>query len=463
MKKNSVVLLLCLLLICFLRLDAGALSPEELASDCAVLMDAATGQILFEKSGGERVYPASITKIMTALLAVENTRPYEVITASKQAVAISEPASANIGLQAGEELTVESGLYALMLKSANDVANVLAEHVAGSQQAFADMMNEKARQIGATDTHFANAHGLHEEEHYTTARDMAIITRYALRNGDFAHYFGAESYTMPATNLHAGEREFSNQQYMLVSSNDLYNSLVVGGKVGLTTLAGHTMSSVAVKDKRTLVCVVMHSSSRLDKFEDTEKLIDYGFYGFYPYTISGDRFDEVNVPIGAGDHRLGNAAFRYDKDLTILLPNAASPSDLQISYEHPDRFAGEADAFCSISLQIGTPLDGLQPLGVSVSMQPTIYMDAVAVSASGLAQEAGESVFFSGLFSNVFTWIALLLFCLSGLLLMALIARRREIERKRRSREARLVNRNRTYANERAASHRGNVYQATQR
>ncbi|MDL2233243.1 D-alanyl-D-alanine carboxypeptidase [Ruminococcaceae bacterium OttesenSCG-928-L11] len=339
MKRFSILLLAALVALAVWPPRAYAVSRGDIVSKAAVLIDADTGQILFDKNMDERVYPASTTKIMTGVIAMEHGFPGELLTVTESAIDIMEPASSNISLTPGEELTLDDAMYALMLPSANDAANVIAEHIAGSQEAFVDMMNAQARAIGAVDTHFVNAHGLHEEEHYTTARDMATITRYAVGNEMFMRYFGADRHTMAATNKQPWERPFSNYQYMLMSTSRFYNPDVIAGKIGFTTPAGHTMSTVAQKDGRTLICVVMGSPNRDQKFYDTQTLLDFGFDEFTQIVIPGKDYDSFIVPIRESGEDIGEVEFLAGADFTFLLHNSIDPDRVTFSADAPDVLA----------------------------------------------------------------------------------------------------------------------------
>lgn len=323
-----------LMMMAVFPLQTAALTPDEIGSSTAVLMDAETGQVLFDKNMNLKAYPASTTKIMTGLLVCENCSSSETVTVNQSALDIDEWDSANIALIAGEQLSVDSAMYALILPSANDAANALAEHVSGSQQKFVQLMNERAAQIGAVNTHFANAHGLHDDDHYTTAYDLALITRYASHNPTFMTYYGAGTHTIPATNLQPIARPFTNYQYMTVKESQFYDPAVLGGKVGYTREAKHTMSTVARKYGRTLVCVVMGSPGRYDKFDDTQKLLDYGFNEFRTVTLSGNQFADQTVPMKEG----GTVSFHSQGDFTALLRNDISISDIQIHCDLPEVF-----------------------------------------------------------------------------------------------------------------------------
>lgn len=248
---------------------------DQLVSTSAVLMDADTGEVLYSKNRSKKMYPASITKIMTGLLTVEGSDLAGTATASAAAAKIPR-GHAHIALQKGDTIGLDDAMYATMLASANDAANVLAEHAGGSRSEFVRQMNERAAGLGATKTQFANPTGIHSKKHYTTAYDMALITREASRNKTFLRYFGASAHTLPALNSQTRETEIKNAQYMLQQDREEYDPAVIGGKIGYTPQAGHTMCTVAERDGRRLVCVVMGSTSG-GKYEDTRLLLDYGF------------------------------------------------------------------------------------------------------------------------------------------------------------------------------------------
>jgi D-alanyl-D-alanine carboxypeptidase (penicillin-binding protein 5/6) len=260
-------------------------------------------------------------------------------------VDIEEWNSSNIALSPGERLPVDSLMYGLMLPSANDAANVLAEHIAGNQSDFAQIMTERARQAGAENTRFANAHGLHDPRHYTTALDMAMITRDAINNPVFMQYFGAATHTIPATNLQPEERPFTNYQYMLVDTTDHYDPRVFGGKVGYTNEARHTMSTAATQDGRTLICVVMNSGGRNDKFKDTALLLDFGFDEFYEITIPRLELQGLETVINENGKKVADASFEAEEDFTALLHESVEESAVtqKLSREGPFDAAEEPE------------------------------------------------------------------------------------------------------------------------
>lgn len=282
MRRIGICALLLLWLLSALPGAAWADGEIELASEAAILMDAETGQILYGKNAYARLYPASITKVMTGLLALEALDAGQTLAVSQEAVSQVPRTSSHISLQPGEEVTVADAMYALAISSANDAANVLAEGVSGSIEAFAQRMNDRAAELGALDTHFVNPNGLPNSEHYTTAYDMALITAEALKNPDFLRYFGSGAYEMPATNL--------SQARSLVCKNQFIDgtracSGLLFSKTGWTSSAQGTLVTAAERSGSTLIAVTLKSPMLEDKYEDTQTLLDYGFSGYERLTV----------------------------------------------------------------------------------------------------------------------------------------------------------------------------------
>lgn len=246
-----------------------------IAAQGAALINASTGQVLFEKNGYTQYYPASITKVMTALIVLENCALDEVVTFSKTATTNLESGSVSLGIVEGDKLTVEQALYGFILKSANEIGNGLAEHVAGSNAAFAELMNAKAKELGCLNTNFVNPHGLNDSAHKTTPYDMALILSEAMENETFCKINNTFNYQFPATKEY-GVRTISITHKMLDSDNtSYYYPGIVAGKTGYTSLAGNTLVTGVERDGVRLVAVVMKSSST--HYTDTKALLDYGF------------------------------------------------------------------------------------------------------------------------------------------------------------------------------------------
>lgn len=282
--KHSVILVLITCLVSFTLLPSQLLAtptPPSIQSESAILMDAKTGTVLFEKNANERHYPASITKIMTALLAIENLNPTDVISFSNDAIFSIERGSSHIGLDVGEQITVDQALHALLLMSANEVANGLAEKISGSIDNFAALMTNRAKELGAQNTHFANPHGLHNENHYTTAYDMGLITRAIYNNEYFLEIMSTTTYQIPYTNK-TNEIRYLSQQHGLMNklkNSSMYREDVIGGKTGYTDIAKHTLITTARKNDIDLI-VVLLKGEKNSIYQDTSTLLDYGFNSY---------------------------------------------------------------------------------------------------------------------------------------------------------------------------------------
>ncbi len=251
----------------------------QVEAEAAVVMDANTGAFLYSKNMEAKEYPASITKIMTALVAIENGNLDKKLKCSEHAVYSIEEGSSHCGLQPGEKITLRQALYALMLESANDAANSIAEKVGGSIEEFVQMMNEKAQELGCVNTHFTNAHGLQDEDHYTCAYDMALITKAAFENETLAEIAGTVEYSIPKTNKVKEERYFINHHKMMQGGEYQYEGCV-GGKNGYTSDALNTLVTVANRDGRELICVVLRTNGAVKTYEETSSLLDYGYNKF---------------------------------------------------------------------------------------------------------------------------------------------------------------------------------------
>ncbi|RDU23563.1 D-alanyl-D-alanine carboxypeptidase family protein [Anaerosacchariphilus polymeriproducens] len=268
-------------------------SGPNVSSDSAIIMEASTGAILYEKNIDKQQYPASITKIMTTLLAIEKCSMDETVTFSKEAVFGIERNSSHIARDVGEQLTMEQCLYAIMLESANEVSAAVAEHIGGSNEGFAKIMNAKAKELGCKNTHFNNPHGLPDENHYTSAYDMALIAKAAISNNTFKTIIGTKRYTLPQTNKNDECYYLNNHHKMLQEA--LHYDGCEGGKTGYTTVAGATLVTFAKRGDLELICVVMKTSGT-QHYEDTKALFDYAFENFEKYNIAENETNFTNNP-----------------------------------------------------------------------------------------------------------------------------------------------------------------------
>lgn len=272
----------CTEVVCVKATEQDVVSKPTVTAESAILMDAQTGTTMYEKDIYTKRYPASITKIMTCLVARKHAKLNEVVTFSNEAVFGIERNSSNIGIDVGESMSMEQCLYAILLASANEVASAVAEHVGGSVEGFAQMMNEEALALGCQNTHFVNANGLPDEDHYTTAYDMALMTRAFFADEVLAEMAGTVFYHINATMTQPDEIDLQNHHRMLVGCR--YGSkysyeYTLGGKTGYTDVARQTLVTCAQKDDMRLVCVVLKDETP-EHYLDTTNLMEYGFANF---------------------------------------------------------------------------------------------------------------------------------------------------------------------------------------
>lgn len=301
--KKQITLLLSLT---FLLYNISTVSGAEIATNqiegwptgpdimnlSGVLMDADTGAILYNKAMDEKRYPASTTKILTALVALEHSSLTDEVTFGETAMQDIYAGSANINRKAGEILTMEQCLYAILLASANEVSTQVAEYIGGSVEGFCEMMNQKAAQLGCTGTHFVNANGLPNDDHYTTAHDLALIMQAALKNETFCAIEANLNYTLPATNM-SEPMDLYNHHPMLHKDHELYYEGAFAGKTGYTDAAGNTLVTAARRGDMTLICVVMKSANA-EQITDTRNLLDYGFNNFTHLTPTGSDTEDIS-------------------------------------------------------------------------------------------------------------------------------------------------------------------------
>lgn len=309
----------------------------SIVSESAILMDASTGTILYEKEAYTKRYPASITKILTGLIAIENSSLTDKVTFSKDAIYSLETGSTHIGMRPGEILTMKDCLYGLLLASANEVANAIAEHISGSKAEFASLMNSYALSLGCKNTHFANPSGLFDENHYTCCYDMALISRAALANETFRNIDCTKNYVIPATNLVDEKRPISNHHQMLTGYKSDFEQYkyegCIGGKTGYTDIARSTLVTFASRNGMELICVVMKSTTH-DQYKDSIALLDFGFNNYSIYNFSNDS-DVKNI---ADNDELFNRYFTLadsnrsliytDGHTDVVLPKGADKKDV---------------------------------------------------------------------------------------------------------------------------------------
>lgn len=304
-------------------------------SKAAILIDSSTGQILYEYNSNDRLYPASTTKLMTAILTLENCQLSDTVTVDANAL-LGIPRSYTIAsLQAGETLTVDQLLHVLLIPSANDAANVLAFHIAGSIEDFSIMMNAKAKELGCQNTNFVNPSGIHNDDHYSTAYDMALIGKYANTFEEIKEIICTTSYSLP--NLPDGkERTFKTTNTLITPSNKYYYEYATGMKTGYTDKAKSCIVAKAKKDDLELICVVLGGdkteNNKSQRELDCHTLFDYGF-NTYSYekvcakNESMDTSDIEDIPEIYQDKDI-----KYSDDLLILSDSSSNDFEKNISW-----------------------------------------------------------------------------------------------------------------------------------
>lgn len=403
--------------------------PLGLVSEAALMMDADTGAVLYEKDGYSVHYPASITKIMTAILTVENKALDDEITFSDTAVDLEYGAS-SIGMQAGEILTVEDCLYAMLLASANEVANALAEDIGGSIEGFGELMTARAAELGCQNTNFTNPSGLFDESHYTTAYDMALIARQFLQYDALLEVETTLTYTIGFTNLVNEERTFQQKHRMAYSGNKYYyeGGTFLLGKTGYTDASGTTLVTCIEKDGMTLI-VVLFNASGTNAYVDTATLLDYGFSTYTHTTVSdmdGLYIDSQGILTSIkSELHLSASKISYDDSVMVTIPADYDSSSVTtqvslLSAVESDGHAGDiyvmydGASLCTIPFYIDT----------DSSVTITTVDESQAISAAQALDTVQTSK------SNALYAIPIFVFCI--LLCAGFFVFRTNIENKRR-------------------------------
>lgn len=323
---------ICFLIVFCFSLSTFAAEPNTNSKAC-FLMETSTSKILYDKNMNERLYPASTTKIMTAILVLENCNLTDVVTVGYNAVFSIPAGYATADLELGEQLSVEDLLNILLIPSANDAAIALAEHVAGSVENFANMMNSKAKELGCKDTNFVNPNGVHNESHYSTAYDLGLIAKHAMQNDIFASIVSKTSCTLPASNKYAkSDRSFKTTNSLLISSSKYFSDLATGVKTGLTSPAGGCLIFSSSKDGMNFVGVVLGgrviSGNSDERFADSISLINYGYNDYFLSTLNQKSSVLQQIEIKNATKDTKNLNVIVENDITALLKS----EDSKVSY-----------------------------------------------------------------------------------------------------------------------------------
>ena len=331
-KKLIILFCLIILLLSNLSFTFAKTNEPNLTAKSAILLDRKTGKILYNKNENERMYPASTTKILTAILTLENCNLNDVITIDHDITSTIPYGYTIVELQIGEQFTVEQLLQILLVHSANDVANLLAEHIGGSVEGFADMMNKKLKELGLSNTHFTNPSGIHDDNHYTTAKDLASIMEYCIKNKEFVRLSSMPSCNIPATNKHQARIYESTDRLIVPNDSKNYYPYLICGKTGYTDPAGECLVSYAHKDDLELICVVLGGET-IDntptRYSETKTLYEYGYDNFSVRKIvdSNDFVEQIKVENGSLSTR--DLYLLANTSISALLPNSESKDSIE--------------------------------------------------------------------------------------------------------------------------------------
>lgn len=350
--------------------------PEGPATtgESAIVMDMTTGAVLYAKEADVQKHPASITKILTALVALENNPLDKKITVTQENLDSMESGASMIGLKAGEEVTEEQGLYATMLASANEAAYAVAESTTGSYEEFLTMMNNRAKELGCKNSNFCNANGLNDDAHVTTARDMALIARAAYQNEEFRKIIATLEYNIPNTNIVQTPRVFQQHHKMILQNNSNYYQYATGGKTGFTSAAGNTLVTFAEKDGMKLVAVVLKEAYQ-SHYADTRNILEYCF----------NNFTHVSIGENAKSHKFDSVV---NQGCCVTLPAGEKFQDLT---EKVEATGTQEDGLGRVTYTYKEQPVGCAKVNLSKSYMTEIYGDKEAEAKAEKAKSQAAS------------------------------------------------------------------------
>ena len=361
MKKLTAALCAVLLVLCVCLPGASAAGPALSATRAYCIVDADTGLVLAQQNMNEELHPASITKVMTLGLACEkaqgNWDNVKLTVTHEDVYSLAGTDSSHIALREGEEVPLVDALYATQMASANDGANLLAEYFGGGTiEGGVAKMNEQVEELGLAHTHFANPHGISDEDHYTSCYDMAQILRWALEQPGFEDVFTrSEMYTMQPTNVQPVTRYFSQQDKMRIGSSRYHVSSILGSKIGYTNTARYSYACLAEQNGVRLICVTMQSELSTDKYNDVRTLLDYAFSTFTGYTDLPAQGVTAQLPVTGGGESLGTVTVS-DPGVRLLLADGLSAKDVTVSLELPETYVlgTEPEVYAVYAIRGGT-------------------------------------------------------------------------------------------------------------
>ena len=414
-----------------------------IGAQSAILMEATTGTILYAKNIDERLYPASVTKLMTCLIAAENSSMEELVVFSDKAVhSINWLEDSNMGIKVGDEITMEQALYGVLVGSANEAANAVAEHISGSIEDFVVLMNQRAKELGCTNTNFVTTNGIHDDAHYTSAHDLALIAQAFFSYDILCKMSSTCSYQVPQTATQPNEAMIVNTKNQIFEGKAYAYEYLVGSKTGYTSLARQTLVSCAKKDGMTLVCVILKEESP-NQYVDTIDLFNYGFSNFSKYVVadieteysieSSDFFNTDQDVFGDSSPILSLNTSDY-----IILPNTASFEEATSNIIYDDTVDA---SIATIHYTYNGVAVGDVSVDVTLEDTGSFDFDSVMVTQEPVTEDT-ESVIFINV-KKVIYWVL----GISGFLIIVIIIRsvidnyhfeKRKRARQRRKRQRRI-------------------------
>ena len=361
MKKLTAALCAVLLVLCVCLPGASAAGPALSATRAYCIVDADTGLVLAQQNMNEELHPASITKVMTLGLACEkaqgNWDGVKLTVSHEDVYSLAGTDSSHIALREGEEVPLVDALYATQMASANDGANLLAEYFGGGTiEGGVAKMNEQVEELGLAHTHFANPHGISDEDHYTSCYDMAQILRWALEQPGFEDVFTrSEMYTMQPTNVQPVTRYFSQQDKMRIGSSRYHIASILGSKIGYTNTARYSYACLAEQDGVRLICVTIQSELSTDKYNDVRTLLDYAFSTFTNDVELPGGSVTAPLSVAGGGEALGTVTVT-DPGVKLLLADGLSAKDVTVSLELPETYVlgTEPEVYAVYTIRGGT-------------------------------------------------------------------------------------------------------------
>ncbi|MBQ3784317.1 MAG: D-alanyl-D-alanine carboxypeptidase [Lachnospiraceae bacterium] len=412
-------------------------SPKSLSSSSAILMDADTGLILYNKNMTDKHYPASITKIMTTLLAIENCSLNETVTFTDDEVLNLEYGASNIGTKVGETLTIDQCLYGIMLSSANEVCNGVADYVAGDTKTFGKMMTQRAKDLGAVCTNFTNPNGLHMDSHYTCAYDMALIGQEAIKNQTFRTVAGTRIAYLDKTNK-SDKRILANHHNMInaySTSRYLYPNCI-GGKTGYTSVAQSTLVTFAELNDITLICVVMQGASSKSSYAnniytDTISLLNFGFENYEMHNLAATETtaNEVESPFFSTYGSIldtDTSPLQTSSSGKVLLPSGVKLSKAKQTVQFYDNITSKAgNEIGSVTYTYGNKTVGKNKIYFNTNSLQDTLLSSDDIDFTKSRYIAGRSRAMTLLLQRIF-------FVISGVLVVGFIIFYVQVVHKRR-------------------------------